>query len=249
MSSFRGAMVTASPAAAAPGRRPPWVVLKCMFSDVPGTPWDDTFFARNFTAAGAGAGGMYDYWMEQSAGPVEAENAAVFGWFDLPVSLADAKGWKWPFARERLVQMTATIAEPTVDLTGFDVIVVALNAIIDSGSASRRTLQLSTGGRKFGLVNLDPAGWFPSFAAHEIGHGYGLPQSFADQVTVGVRSIRAERLDGDQPLRHHPLLAPGQRMVRLAPDPRREVGVGVHRPGRRISMKGMETTTVDHSAR
>ena len=46
-----------------------------------------------------------------------------------------------------------------------------MNAQVDSGSQ---------GGR----VALDPGAWFVSFAAHEMGHGYGLDHSFDDTGTV-----------------------------------------------------------------
>jgi hypothetical protein len=49
-------------------------------------------------------------------------------------------------------------------------IVALVNAIIDSGSQG-------------GLVLLNPSDWFNSFAAHEMGHSYGLQHSFSDDTT------------------------------------------------------------------
>ena len=163
----------------------PWVVLKCRFADVP-TMQDGALFLGLFTPGGATYGGMVDYLRSQSAGGIEVDGAKVHGWFDLPVTLATARTWTWPDARKDLMQLAVTAAEPTVDLTQFDVIVVALNAVIDSGSAGRGPLNLRSGSRTFGMVNLDPAAWFPTFAAHELLHGYGLPHSYReDDALVG----------------------------------------------------------------
>lgn len=60
-----------------------------------------------------------------------------------------------------------------------DGIVACINAAADSGSAGRVEMPADGTSKTLGLVNLDPLAWFPTFAAHEMGHGFGLPHSFS----------------------------------------------------------------------
>src|SRR5947207_12297708 len=160
----------------------PWVVLMCKFSDVPAEPQNATFFQDLFTESGAGKGGMFDYWRDMSGGAISLAGSEVHGWFPMPLSLTTAQSWTWPAARYDL--MLACINAAEVDVQPFYGIVVVVNAVIDSGSSGRRTLPLDGASKTYGLVNLDPLAWFNTFAAHEMGHGYGLPHSFSGDPTV-----------------------------------------------------------------
>ncbi|WP_369265195.1 choice-of-anchor D domain-containing protein [Streptomyces sp. R35] len=162
----------------------PWAVLMCKFSDVADQPQALAFFADFLTTAGDGKGGMADYWRDMSGGAVTLDGSAVFGWFTLGLSLETAKGWTWPGARIDLMRACVAAADGAVDLSAFQGVIAVLNAQIDSGSSGRRELQVGSGWREFGLVNLDPGAWNNAFAAHEMGHGYGLPHSFSDEPTV-----------------------------------------------------------------
>jgi len=74
----------------------------------------------------------------------------------------------------RQQKIDACIAVATangVNVSQFYSVIAILNSQIDSGSSGGRVL-------------LDPAAWFVSFAAHEMGHGYNLDHSFDDTTVV-----------------------------------------------------------------
>jgi hypothetical protein len=75
-------------------------------------------------------------------------------------------------------------ADAEVDFRRFYGVVACINEVIDSGSAGRREMPADGTSKTFGLVNLDPLAWFPTYAAHEMGHGFGLPHSFSGDPTV-----------------------------------------------------------------
>ncbi len=200
-------------AAYRPAGSTPWAVLMCKFSDVAAQPQSTAFFADFLTTAGNGKGGMADYWRDMSGGTVTLDGSAVFGWFTLDLSLATARGWTWPGARIDLMRACVAAADGVVDFSAFQGVIAVLNAQIDSGSSGRRQLQVGDGRREFGLVNLDPGAWNNAFAAHEMGHGYGLPHSFSDEPTVmeygdGWDIMSAMTFGGKVPTFLHPLFGP-----------------------------------------
>jgi Transmembrane protein 131-like N-terminal len=71
-----------------------------------------------------------------------------------------------------------------VDFRPYFGIVVATNELIDSGSTGRWPFTLDGQTKTYGLVNLDRGAWDNVWAAHEMGHGYGLPHSFSAEPTV-----------------------------------------------------------------
>ncbi|WAZ19276.1 hypothetical protein STRCI_000313 [Streptomyces cinnabarinus] len=195
-----------------PGGPTPWAVLMCKFSDVAAQPQEAPFFEDLFTMAGAGKGGMADYWRDMSGGAISLTGSTVFGWFTLELSLATARTWTWPGARTDLVRACVEAADTAVDFSAFQGIIALLNAPIDSGSSMRQVLKVGDGEQEFGLVNLDPGAWFNTFAAHEMGHGYGLPHSFSDEPAFseygdGWDIMSAETFGGRSPTHTHPRFA------------------------------------------
>lgn len=183
----------------------------CKFSDVAAEPTDTAFLERLFTESGDGQGGMFDYWRDNSGAAVSLAGSEVHGWFDLPLSLATAQGWTWPGVRTDLMRVCMAAADAEVDFRPFHGIVACINAVIDSGSAGRQELPADGASKTFGLVTLDPAAWFPTFAAHEMGHGFGLPHSFsADPARVeygdGWDIMSAMTFGGSWPLYSDPVL-------------------------------------------
>jgi hypothetical protein len=136
-----------------------WAVCKCKFSDQPQEPNFDPAFIT-------GADGMAGYWRDVSYGAISLDGSAVYGWFTMPFTLAQGMNMT------RNQRIDACIAAANgVDFSKYYSVIAILNAQIDSGSAN-------------GRVVLDPAAWYVSFAAHEMGHGYGLDHSFDDSGLV-----------------------------------------------------------------
>src|SRR4051794_22832909 len=143
-----------------------WSVILCRFSDVPATPQTPAFFSNMFGGAGAGTGGLYDYFKNQSYGKLKL-SATVRGWYNMPFTLAEEAG------KSRGAKIDDCVATATA--AGYSVpsgnrVAVITNAQQDSGSAGGRVL-------------LDPGAWNIRFAAHEMGHGYGLDHSFSNDLT------------------------------------------------------------------
>lgn len=141
----------------------PWAVIKCKFSDQPNEPFFDPAFITS-------AAGMAGYWQAVSYGQAPIDGSAVFpangGWFTLPITLAQGQ------ALTRQQRIEACMAAATgVDLSQFFSVIAIVNVPVDSGSVNRKVL-------------LDPNAWNVSFAAHEMGHCYGLDHSFDDTGRV-----------------------------------------------------------------
>ena len=143
-------------AAAAPT---PWAVIKCKFSDQPQEP---TFDPALIT----GDAGMAGYWRDVSYGQISLNGTTIFptsgGWYTLPFTLAQAQA----MTRNQRIDACITVAAPDILMGGFYSVIAILNTKIDSGAS---------GGR----VVLDPDAWNNAFAAHELGHGYGLAHSWS----------------------------------------------------------------------
>ncbi len=156
-----------SPAEAVPVRtQDGWSVLACRFSDVAAMPHSTPYFSSMFGAAGAGTGGLYDYFNDQSYGKHKI-NVTVRGWYTMPFTKAqEAPKSRW----DKINDCVATAARGGYTVPTGHRIVVLTNSQQDSGSAGGRVL-------------LDPGAWNVRFAAHEMGHGYGLDHSYSNDLT------------------------------------------------------------------
>lgn len=143
-----------------------WSVLLCKFNDVSAAPQTPTFFSRMFGSAGAGMGGLYDYFLNQSYGKLRI-SASVHGWYTMPYTMAqEAPKSRW----DKINDCVSTAAGAGYSVPSGDRIAVITNSQQDSGSSGGRVL-------------LDPGAWNIRFAAHEMGHGYGLDHSYSNDLT------------------------------------------------------------------
>jgi M6 family metalloprotease-like protein len=157
-----------------------WAIVLCKFSDVSAEPQPPGFFRDLFTETGAGQGGMFDYWQSMSYGSISLTGSQVGGWYTMPVSLSTAKNWSWPAARSDLMKACIDAGNKDFYYPDYYGIIAILNATIDSGSVGNGDVSLYLDGqtKTYALTNLDPGAWNATFAAHEMGHGYGLEDSF-----------------------------------------------------------------------
>ncbi|MBK8446016.1 MAG: hypothetical protein IPL41_04785 [Micropruina sp.] len=143
-----------------------WSVLLCKMSDVATSPQPASFFERFFGAAGAGQGGLYDYFNDQSYGRVKIA-ADVRGWYTMPYTRAtEAAKSRW----DKINDCVNTAAANGYSVPAGNRIAVIINAQMDSGAAGGRVL-------------LDPLAWDVRFASHEMAHGYELGHSFSNDLT------------------------------------------------------------------
>ncbi|MEI6782315.1 MAG: hypothetical protein WCQ21_15505 [Verrucomicrobiota bacterium] len=156
-----GTLGTATTSNAALAGATPWAVIKCKFSDQLQEPVFDPAFLT-------GTNGMAGYWNNVSYGQISLNGTTINGWYNLPITLADAQAI--PVATRRQQIINACIAAATdIDVSKYYGVIALVNAVIDSGAAR-------TGAP--GRVLLDPYAWNVTFAAHEMGHGYGLNHSW-----------------------------------------------------------------------
>jgi hypothetical protein len=121
---------------------------------------------------------MFDYWRDISNGAISLQGSAVFGWFTLSYTAETDQ------PRTRFQRIKAAIDDlkddelKDVDLTRFYGIIVVLNLPVDAGSVGIVPLTLRGETKDYGLLVLGSAAWNLTFAAHEMGHSYGLDHSF-----------------------------------------------------------------------
>jgi hypothetical protein len=151
-----GTVMTAN---AGPQGATPWAVIKCKFSDQPQEPvFDPAFITAD--------DGMAGYWRDVSYGNIFLDGSSISGWYTLSITLADAQAFPAATRRQQLID-ACKAAATDVDFPKFYGVIALLNAQIDSGAQG------------IGRVLLDPYAWNVTFAAHEMGHGYGLNHSWS----------------------------------------------------------------------
>src|SRR5262245_44136413 len=134
----------------------PWAILFCKFSDHPG-PFDMSPSLITEELAG--------YWRDVTHVGILLDGSLEFPWATVPFTLAQAQ------TMTQAQRIDACIAAVDVDLSKYYGVVVAFNAEIGAGHDGRR-------------VVLERSTWYPSIAAHEMGHAYGLDNSFDDSGIV-----------------------------------------------------------------
>jgi M6 family metalloprotease-like protein len=181
------------PAFAGTPKVTPWAVLRCYASDTPvpivpppssyvGNP--EQYFADLFTSAGAGKGGMHDYWRQVSNGDVSLDGTEVFPWvsMDQPYSVVSQLGFAkaaQPCLDKALAKKAGNLAQGVGYLSKFYGLFVIMN--VNGGEQGSSLVTLTANGntwRTLPLVVFSLDVLNPSNAAHEMGHGYGLDHGY-----------------------------------------------------------------------
>lgn len=165
-----------------PGQVTPWAVVMCKFADLPNVEPQNAQYFQNFvTEAGANQGGLFDYWRDMSYGTLDLTGSKVFGWF----TMTHTRQWyldegKTEDIRLPVIQDCLNAAESSVTFSPYWGVLVVLNASLVSGAAAIGRIPFTLNGvtQMYGAVVLDPLAWNVTFAAHEMGHAYGLQHSF-----------------------------------------------------------------------
>lgn len=146
----------------------PWAILLCRFSDKPTEQHPPDYYRDLYTRNGAG--GLADYWRAVSFNALDLTGSRVFGWFQMSHASIEVSQLTFPGDRGRLIDWGVDAARANgVDLTPFRSILVVHNWGVDHGAAGNRVL----------IVDQHPNSCEFGFIAHEMGHGFGLPHSYA----------------------------------------------------------------------
>lgn len=154
----------------------PWVTIACKFNDITAEPKDLAYFQAMLSDS---PGRLDDYWRLVSHGKVNVAGSAAYGWFTLPHprSYYVPSGGSADLAK--LFTDCTSVANPTVDFSGFIGINQMFNGDLDGFAwGGNRSATLDG---KSGLWSVT---WEPPWAyqneaplAHEMGHGFGLPHA------------------------------------------------------------------------
>jgi hypothetical protein len=163
-----------------------WLVLKCAFSDDsssrsvpadlnPAIPNLDAFINDFLTLGGVGTGNVIDYYREITYGSLSLQTR-VFGWYNAPYASTNK------LSRTQRIEQCASTAPDSdgIDFSTYDGIVIVTNKGQDGGAAGVGKIPLNIKGSTYqmGAVVFDSSSLFTAFAAHEMGHGFGLQHSF-----------------------------------------------------------------------
>lgn len=146
----------------------PWAIILCRFSDIPTETKPPAYYEELFTQNGTG--GMCDYFRTVSCGALDLTGSRVFGWFAMNHASSEVSQLHFPGDRSVLVQWGLdTAAANGVNLATFRSVLIVQNFGSDHGAAGNGVL----------IVHKDPRLCEFGFISHEMGHGFGLPHSWA----------------------------------------------------------------------
>jgi hypothetical protein len=161
-----------------------WLVLKCEFPDAMGVPSGlDLSIDRFLTIAGITSGNILDYYSDVSYGAVSLAGNRVIGWFPSGYKTTQLSG---PGNRYLRVQACADQIPASqaadIDFDSYWGIVIVTNKDNDGGACYTGQSSLTIQGKTYnlGCIVFDPDSLYITFAAHEFGHGLGMPHSWDD---------------------------------------------------------------------
>jgi len=134
-------------------------MIKCKFSDRPGTPQNNDFFRNMFTTQSYM--NIPDYFRDISYGSWDLTGNRVDDtWYTMSITLEQAR------SRGRYGITQACVDAARVSTSGYFNVVTVVNEIIDAGFQGR--------------VLLDPGAYNITILSHEMLHGFGFDHSFDD---------------------------------------------------------------------
>lgn len=140
----------------------------CRFNDIPTVPQPSDYYVDLF--ARNGTGGVCDYWRAVSCNALDLTGSQVFGWFTMNHSSSEISQLRFPGDRSTLVQWGIDAATANgINFAPFRTILVVQNFGVDHGAAGNGIL----------IVHQNATLCEFGFICHEMGHGFGLPHSFA----------------------------------------------------------------------
>src|SRR5260370_15059909 len=145
-----------------------WAIILCRFFHIAAVPQPRQYYVDLF--AQNGMGGICDYWKAVTCNAFDLTGSNVFGWLQMNHPSSDVSTLTFPGDRSRLVQWGIDAAQASgINLSPFTNILVVHNFGVDHGFAGNGVI----------IVHSNPATCEFGFMCHEMGHGFGLPHSWA----------------------------------------------------------------------
>jgi hypothetical protein len=155
-----------------------WSVVLCRYMDSPAPTRGVTFYEDLFLRRGTG--GLADYWAALSRNSVTTQDAAVRGWFTVPMIIDSARaksGGPNPRRGQIITDCINAAQAGGYTLPSGQSVAVVTNPEIDLYGG---------GGRALVGINHDLGAFM-----HEVSHGLGLNHSFSDDPTFRIVSWAA----------------------------------------------------------
>jgi M6 family metalloprotease-like protein len=158
----------------------PWLVLLCQFSDSNAGPLSVETARQFFGTWGSGRHNMFDYWSEMSYGHADLSKTSVRGWYKTTLSRAEGNDRLKRKAKTDACTAASDRAGAGIQFTDYFGIITVYNEVSDSGAAAEGPINIYLNGRTkpYAVVAFDPLSLGVTFAAHEMGHGFGWPHSY-----------------------------------------------------------------------
>lgn len=160
-----------------------WATLLCKFSDVNDEPQSAAFFNDMFERTSGPS--LSDFWQEVSYDNIPTITTDVHGWVSLPhdrsyYNFSDATAG---YDVTHIVQDCVDAAPAAVDFNAYDAVAVILNSPSPVAITTLFLVNYPDGALiDLGAITIPSNKYNLALVAHEMGHAYGLPHSFADGV-------------------------------------------------------------------